>query len=213
MNFQGAIFDMDGTLTDSMWIWEDLAKHFLEKRLIPPEPGQNALFHNMTFESSSQYLAQHYPLDMTAEEIQCEWMDMVYPYYEKELDLKLGAFAYLQHLRQCGVKLALLTSNFRKNGEAFLKRNGIFEWFDVIMTSDEAGKGKENPALYLQTAKELRVSPQYCMVFEDILIAVQSAKSAGMMVTAVEDGASQAERDAIKRIADRYLVSFRELLL
>lgn len=212
MNFQGAIFDMDGTLVDSMWIWEGLAQRFLEKKNVTPPPGLNNQFKNMTFESSSAYLAHHFALEMTPEEIRREWMGMVYHYYGNELFLKQGAFEYLQRLHQCGVKLALLTSNFRENCEAFLRRNGIFELFDRILTSDEAGNGKEKPEIYLETARKLNVAPEHCMVFEDILIAVQSAKKAGMMVTAVEDDASLPERDEIKKTADRYIVSFQELL-
>lgn len=212
MRFQGAIFDMDGTLVDSMWIWADLAQRFLEKKKITPPPELNHRFKNMTFESSSVYVARQFPLGMTPEEIRQDWIGMVHHYYEEELFLKPGALEYLQRLRQHGVRLALLTSNFRENCEAFLKRNGITGLFDSILTSDELGKSKGQPEIYLETARKLRTAPEECMVFEDILIAVQSAKKAGMAVTAVEEDASLPERDEIKKTADRYIVSFQELL-
>lgn len=212
MSFRGAIFDMDGTLVDSMWIWKDLAQRFLEKKNIASPPGLSNRFKNMTFESSSVYLAQNFPLHMTPEEIRREWTDMVYRCYEKELFLKQGALEYLQRLRRENVKLALLTSNFRESCEACLRLNRITDLFDSILTSDELGQSKQQPEIYRKAAERLAVPPESCMVFEDILVAVQSAKKAGMMVTAVEDAASLPERDEIKKTADRYIVSFEELL-
>lgn len=211
MTFQGAIFDLDGTLTDSMWIWGDLVYRFLEKRGIKAPPDLQELFKNMTVESSSIYTAKHFPVGMTAEKIRAEWMHMVSHYYEKKLCLKDGAAEYLNWLKSRNVKLALATSNFRENGEAFLRNNHVYELFDVIVTSDEVGNNKEYPDIYLAAAERMNVPPKKCMVFEDILVAVRTAKQAGMWVTAVRDDASLTEWDEIRQIADRYIVSYNEL--
>ena len=212
MEFQGAIFDLDGTLVDSMWIWDDLVQRFLEGRGLSVPAGLPDRFKNMTFETSSEYVAVHFPLQMSPQEIQEAWSGMIFHYYERELSLKEGAEEYLHFLHDNGIKLVLATSNFRRTAEAFLENNGVRSLFEAVLISDEVGKNKQHPDIYLQAADALGVPPSNCMVFEDILVGVKTAKQAGMLVTAVEDGASIAEREKILKLADRYIKNYRQLL-
>ena len=212
MSFRGAIFDLDGTLVDSMWVFGDLLPASLHRRQIVFEQKLVDTIKNMTFQQSAEYVIQRFGLDISPKLLMEEWNDILLEHYRNDLILKAGAVEYIRHLHNQGIRLCVATSNFREACEAVLQSNGIFDCFAFILISDEIGQNKTRPDIYIECARRLDCKPADCMVFEDILSGVQSAKGAGMQVTGVYDPYSEVDTDKIKKLADHYIVSFQELL-
>ena len=209
---KAAIFDLDGTLVDSMGVWEKIDIDFLGKRghAVPADLKDNIT--HLSFLQVAEYFKSTFCLEESIEDIINEWHNMAYVEYSTNIKLKPGAKEYLHKLKNHGVKIALATSNSLPLLEATLKNNGIYDLFDAITITDEVNKPKNNPDIYLLSAKKLGVCPENCMVYEDIIAAVTGAKKAGMKVTVVYDKASEGDIDILKNTADIYIHSYEELL-
>lgn len=210
-SYKAAIFDLDGTLLDSMWVWDRLLIDYLAEygHEVYPEILNEVTY--MTIQQSSKYIKEQYELPVEAEQIMRQWRDMVLEYYQSKIPMKAGAKKFLKRLYDDGVKLAVATSCMNELCEAALKAHGIYDWFDVIVYSDEVGKSKDYPDIYLECAKRMGVEITDCMLFEDILTAVHTAHSIGLRVTVIEDEFSGAEQEALKLEADFYARDFTEL--
>jgi len=205
------IFDLDGTLLDSMNVWQQIDIDFLKKRgiIVPPDYAES--ISSMTFNEAAVYTISRFGLSDSAEDLKKEWNDMAAYAYGYTVQLKPYAKEYLFKLKKSGAKLAVATSLFVELMELALRNHGIYDLFDAICTSDEAGCGKSRPDVFLLAAKKLGAAPSDCLVFEDILEAVKSAKSAGMAVCAVYDKSSENDWEQIKAIADFTIVDFKEI--
>ena len=212
-SFQTAIFDLDGTLVDSMWIWETVITRSLEKRNIPPDKSLEEKFRDMTFTQSAQFVVEAFHINETPQALMDDWNSIIFDDYKNHIRLKPGAYEYIKKLKNQGIKLAIATSNFKEAVEAVLSSNGVWADFSFVITSDEIGKNKSFPDIYLSCAKALNTLPENCMVFEDILLACSTAKKAGMQVTGVYDQMSAQDRSKMEELCNRYIVSFEELLL
>ena len=211
--YKGAIFDLDGTLTDSMWIWDTVILHWLERRQLRCDAVVSDLTDAtmcMTFDESAKYIVRHLGLDMPAAAVAGEWKSMLIDDYRMCIPLKEGVRDFLRRLSSDGIRMCVATSNFREACAAVLEAHKINNYFDFIITSDEVGKNKNSPDIYLTSAKKMGLTPRECMVFEDITPAVCAAKSAGFQTTGVYDAHAGAE--GLREIADNYIVSFRGIL-
>ncbi len=212
MNFEAVIFDLDGTLIDSMGIWLQVDKEFLEKRNIPlPKDLFQDVDGGNSFTEIADYFKQKFSLPESIEEIMQEWTEMVADHYQNNVSLKKGASKFLHSLRMKKMQLAIGTSNSRYLTEIVLKANKVFQYFDSIIAGCDDIKGKPFPDIYLRVAEELNVQPEKCLVFEDVLVGVQAAKNAGMTVCAIEDEHVLTERKLIKQISDFYIKDFRDV--
>jgi len=211
-DIKGAIFDMDGTLIDSMGIWEDIDIEFLAKRGIDMPKDLGDKIKHMSFHEAALYFKERFGLDEEVDEIMEEWDEMAYHYYANSIKLKPGVQEYLKTLKRKDIKIGLATSSSRKHTEVVLKRNKIFNYFDVISTVNEIKKDKSFPDIYIKTSEKLGLMPSECVVFEDIYVAVRSAKKAGMKVVGVYDKYSRHQMDDIKKKADLYIMNFYELM-
>ena len=213
ISFDAAIFDLDGTLLDSMGIWEKIDEDFLGRRGIPVPPDYAKAIASIGFRETARYTIERFGLNETEEALLEEWSRMAAEEYALRVPLKPHAKAYLEALKGCGVKLATATSlSHRLSGPA-LRRCGIYDLFDAQCCTDELPEGRREkrlPDVFLLAAKKLAVRPETCIVFEDILPAVIGAKSAGMRVYCIADDASREQRDELARIADGYLEDFSE---
>lgn len=210
-DIEAAIFDMDGTLIDSMWVWLSINQKYLAKRnlTVPGDLKEN--IEHLTFTESAQYFKERFNIDDSIEEIIEEWNSMAFYSYTHKVVLKPGVMEYLTLLKTQKIKIGLATSNFPPLVEIALKQNNIFHFFDVITTTDEVARDKNFPDIYLLTAEKLKVAPDRCIVFEDILPAVKGAKLAGMKVVGVQDEYSLDQKEEIMRITDFYIEKYEEL--
>ena len=205
------IFDLDGTLLDSMWVWEKIDIDFLSKRglEVTDEYIQEIKTHN--FNSGSRYVIEKFGLRESQEEVIREWKDMAAYHYAHDVKLKAGVREFLVQAKETGFKLAVATSSTRELFEPCLKRNGVHQLFDSFTETTEADRGKAFPDVYELAASRCQAAVEDCIVYEDIYTAVNGAKSGGFYTVGVHDDMSAAEEDAIRQICDKYIYSFEGL--
>ncbi len=209
---EAVIFDLDGSLVDSMWMWERIDIEYLGKFGIPMPKDLQRQIEGMSFNETAQYFKSHFHLPDSLEQIKEAWNRMAWDKYRHEVPLKPGAAAFLEQCRKDGVRLGIATSNSRELVETIAEVHGLREYFSCIMTACDVKKGKPAPDIYLAVAGALGVSPKNCLVFEDIVPGIMAGKNAGMEVCAVEDAYSYDQREEKQLLADYYIEDFRRIL-
>jgi len=209
--FSAIIFDLDGTLIDSMNIWHECDTHFLKRRGIALPPD---LFDNLTSNNINDlavYFKERFALPDSIDDIINEWIAFVSHAYENTIAMKPFAIEILQYLNEAGYTLALGTSNERSLAQGILQRYNLLDYFKTIVVGCDCQNGKPAPDIFLLIANNLQVDPQDCLVIEDSLLGVQAAKNAGMTVYAVADDAAKPDRQAILQTADCNFENLQEL--
>lgn len=209
MEFEAAIFDLDGTLLDSMDIWEKIDIAFLQKRGLPVPPDYVAEICARSFEEAAQYTIDIFGLPETVSGMISEWNSMAVYEYAHNVKLLPYALDYLLRLKSEGIKLAVATGLPEELFLPCLKNNSILEIFDTLCSTDEVMYGKEFPDVFKLAAKRLVTAPERCIVFDDVLPAVKSAKQANMIVCGVYDKYSADHQEEIESIVDYYIFDFR----
>lgn len=210
---KAVIFDMDGSLVDSMWIWPEVDRIYMKKYHITPPPDFHKDIEGMSYTETAQYFVDHFEnLGQTVEEVMQEWRDMTIGLYSTRVHPKPGAMEFLSAMKERGVLLGIATSNNREIAEAALNARGLAEFFDSVRTSCEVSAGKPAPDVYLKVAEDLRVSPEQCLVFEDVPNGILAGKNAGMEVCAVDDDFSRPDDDQKRRLADYYIHNYFEIM-
>ena len=208
---KGAIFDLDGTLLDSMGVWDQVDIDFLSRRGIAVPADYMATVASMQFRQIAEYTIARFGLKDTPEELMEEWDRMARVMYATAVEAKPGARDYLARLRATGARLAVATSLPPQLREPAMAHVGILEDFDAVVSVDDANDvGKDRPDVYLLAASRLGVAPEDCTVFEDLLAGMRSAKSVGMRVWAMHDDSSAADWPAICELADGVLFDFAD---
>lgn len=209
---RAVLFDLDGTLMDSMWAWENIDIEYLGRFGHVPTKDMQRAIEGMSFTETAQYFKDRYEIPDPVEEIKAEWNRMAYDVYANRVKLKPGAYGFLRELRQREIATGIASSNSRELIRACLESNKVGDCFDCITISCEVPKGKPAPDIYLAAAASLGVMPEECLVFEDVPMGILAAKNAGMQVCAVEDDFSADQRDKIRALADYYIRSYDEVL-
>ncbi|MEF9941065.1 MAG: HAD family phosphatase [Lachnospiraceae bacterium] len=211
-DIEAVIFDLDGTLVDSMWIWTDVDEVYLEKyHLTRPDNFQTSM-EGMSYSETAQYFVDTFPtLNQTVEQIQKEWHEMTFLRYTTEVTLKQGVSEFIQQLRANGIKCGIATSNSRELVEATVAALGIQHFFDSIRTACEVSAGKPAPDVYLKVAEDLHVPSERCLVFEDIPNGIRAGKNAGMRVCAVDDAFSKSMEQQKRELSDYYIYNYENL--
>lgn len=210
--YKCAIFDLDGTLLDSTWVWEKIDVDFLAKRGIKVTDDYMQEIRNHNFNTGSRYVIERFGLSEQPENIVAEWHMMAQSEYDNTIVLKPGAAKMLAMLKECGIKLAVATSSTHTLFEKCLKRNGIYDLFECFTETHEVECDKGFPDVYELAAARCGMSASDCIVFEDILKAVQGAKKGGFYTIAVYDKASECEQKEIMKLCDRYIYGYEELI-
>lgn len=211
-NIKGAIFDLDGTLVDSMWVWSQIDTDYLKSKGHVVPDNLNSEICHLSFTQTANYFKERFNLSDSIETILDDWHNLAYNHYSRNVKLKEGVKEFLDILKKKNIKIALATSNSTPLLEACLKNNGIYEYFDSVTTTDEVSNGKNCPDVYLLAAKKIKVDPVNCVVFEDILPAIKGAKAAEMTVIAVHDSHSLNDLDEIIKTSDKYINSYLDLI-
>lgn len=210
---KGVIFDMDGTLIDSMWVWEEVDVDYVKRyQLVEPE-GFYEVIEGMSFTDVAKYYKKTFPqIRDSVEQIKADWMEMGYRLYRDEVELKSGVKEFLEELKKRGIKIGIATSNDRDMTEMVLEARGILQEFDAICTSDEVKIGKPAPDVYLKAAEDLGVDPKDCLIFEDVPAGLMAGKSAGMKTCAVADKFSEDQIEKKRALADYFIQDYFEVL-
>ncbi len=203
------IFDLDGTLFDSMSVWEDIDIKFLKKREIAVPDDYADVVLSMSLLEAADYTIKRFKLPDSIQSLIKEWNDMATHAYGNTVQMKSYAKEYLITLHKHGAKLVIATSLPVELYTPALRNHGIYDLFHAHCSTDEVHYGKSNPEIFLLAAKKLGVSPYDCIVFEDTIEAIKSAKSVGMTAYGVYDKASKAYWKQIKQIADGYFFNFK----
>lgn len=212
-NRKAVLFDLDGTLVDSMWVWRDIDIDFLSaigQKL--PDDLQKSI-EGMSFTETAEYFKERFNINDDVEDIKAKWNKMAYDKYTSEVKLKRGAKEFLARLKADGIKTGIASSNSMTLIEGALRAEGVLDYFDAITTACEAGAGKPAPDIYLLAAKKLNAEPSECLVFEDIPMGIMAGNSAGMTTIAVEDAYSHNMRDEKERLAKYFIEDFTDIEL
>lgn len=210
MKIKGAIFDLDGTLIDSMHFWDDLGAEYLRQKGIIPPNNINEVLKALSLEQSARYLKETYSITENEDEIKAEIINLIENQYRYSFPLKPYVATFLSRLYEKRVKMCIATATDRELATAALKRLGIAGYFDFILTCTEAGIGKNDPRFFLKALEMLKTPKSETIVFEDALHAIKSAKLAGLYVVAVYDKSSDGDKTEIKSAADIYINSFED---
>lgn len=209
---QAAIFDMDGTLLDSMGVWLRLVPDFMREHGIRIDPAIARGMSNMGLEEAAEYLAQNHSLGMTAASILRQWDETMLAAYLGEVAPLPYALEYLKRLRALGVRTAVATLTTHALADRALAHHGMNSLFDCILTTEDVGNiGKERPDLFLEAAHRLDAPVDGCVVFEDSLYAIQTSVSAGFPTCAI--AGRENEEAQMRRLSRRFVRGFDELLV
>lgn len=209
---KAVIFDLDGTLIDSMWMWESIDIEYLGRFGIPYQKDIQKKIEGMSFSETAVYFKKRFQIADSLEQMKEDWNRMAYEKYKHEVPLKKGALEFLNYLKKNGIKMGIATSNSKTLVDIVLEKHNILEYFDSIHTACEVKKGKPAPDIYLLVAKELEVEPKDCLVFEDVFQGIMAGKNAGMTTCGVEDKFSAGQRMEKQAAADYYIESYEEIL-
>lgn len=213
MRLQSAIFDMDGTLLDSMPMWRSRASTLVRSHGITPPPGLDRQVSPLSLREGAAYCKEACGLPGTVEELEKQLWDQIDDFYRHEVRPKPGLVPFLTVLKMEGVWMYVATATDRPLAEAALKTAGIDGFFRGMITSQEAGQHKrDGPEIYERALRRLRSSKKDTVVFEDALHALRTAKEAGFRTAAVYDP-SEPNQEEMRRLAEYYIESFEELTL
>ena len=212
MKLKYAIFDLDGTVLDSLPIWDNLGVDMLRSQGYDPDPALGRQLKIMTMTDGAQLCKDLFGMPESIDEIVQLVEDQAQYAYNTVIGPKPGAENFLRRLKAAGVPMFVATNTRRDLVEDGLRRNGLLEFFDGIVTCPEVGQGKkEGPAVYEAALRLLGGTKEDTVVFEDALHPIRTAKKAGFRIAAVYDASSEGEHEEIKALSDYYFYHYDEI--
>ncbi|MBP5272506.1 MAG: HAD family phosphatase [Clostridia bacterium] len=211
MAIRGAIFDMDGTLTESMHLWIEIGRRYLEGLGYEVSAEQNDAMTKMLLEPMSFYMQVQFGLQKSQEQIIAEINRIVEPGYFEDVTLKPGVVAFLDALRARGVKMVVATATDRYLTEACLKRNGIDGYFEAVFTCGEEHCNKRSSHIYDVAREFLGTAPEDTWIFEDTFVSLLGAKESCCHTLAVHDVWAEEKTEQIRALADRYVETMGDI--
>ena len=208
MDKKFAIFDMDGTLIDSMGFWKNLATEYLTSKGIMQIPADILeRIKPMTMSESAALFKQEFGLtgDPAA-----EMNAMMDAHYRNNIPLKAGVREYLENLHRQGVRMCVASATAEQLMEACLTRLDVRQYFEFLLSCETVGAGKSSPLVYREAARRLGAAPGEVAVYEDALYAVQTAKEALFHVVGVFDSGSSGNWKTIEKIADEIIINWED---
>ncbi|MCB5259914.1 MAG: HAD family phosphatase [Candidatus Cloacimonetes bacterium] len=213
MTIKAIIFDLDGTLIDSMGLWRQVDEEFLTSRGVAvPEDLFDNLPQGNSFIQTAQYFRDRFGLGESVEEIMQIWTNLVAEHYSNSIQLKAGAKQLLELLSQAHIQIGLATSNSYELARKALTFNGVWQHFACVSSGDMELRGKPFPDIFLNCARLLKLESSQCVAIEDTLSGVQAAQAAGMHTLAIYDEDSIRHHEQIRTVADAFCQNYKEVL-
>lgn len=207
------LFDLDGTLIDSMWMWEAIDIEYLARFGIPFEKSYQQGIEGMSMTETAVYFKERFGIKDSVEKMKADWNDMAIHKYRHDIKLKPGVMEFLIWLNKKGIKTGIGTSNSIELCVEALSARGVKDYFQSVHTSNEVKAGKPSPDIYLLVAKELGVEPHRCLVFEDLYQGICAGKNAGMRTCAISDDYSKDTWEKKIEAADYWINDFTDDLV
>lgn len=214
-NVGAVLFDLDGTLVDSMGIWQSVDIEYLTARGIAVPENLYELqqeIEGMSFTETASFFKERFHLPDSLEDIKSAWISLAEYKYCSEIPLKKGVREFLEYLRDNRIQTAICSSNSQKLIRMVLEAHAVGEYFSAVTTCCEVPAGKPAPDVYLRAAASLEQSPENCLVFEDVPMGILAGKNAGMRVCAVEDAFSASQVMRKRELADYYIEDYYQVL-
>ncbi len=208
----GVIFDLDGTLVDSMWVWEQIDIEFLGKRGFEVPEDYLETITPMGYEVCADYTIKRFGLKETREEIIQEWFSMAIDAYANDVVLKPGALDFIRYLHGRGIKMSVATASDMELVIPVLTHNEVLHYFDNITTVREAKRGKGFPDVYHLSADKMNTRRTKCAVFEDIIEGLRGAKMGGYLTVGVYDERSKKSVEELSQSCDMFIYDFKECM-
>lgn len=208
---KGAVFDLDGTLLDSMYIWSEIGIKFLKNEGITPPPGAEDEFIKLSLVQAAEYYIENYAPEKTVEDVVDSINALVRDFYFYEVKLKAGVKEFLEYLKKRNVKMCVATATDKFLVERALERNGILGYFSEIFTCTSVGAGKDTPVIYNTALKHLGTAKDETFVFEDALYAIKTANANGYRVVGIKDVSEKAQSETVARFCEYYINDYSEI--
>ena len=209
---KGAIFDFDGTLFNSMYVWHAVGEEYLKSHGKIAKPGFRDTVKSMSLLESAYYVRDVYGVDKPAQTIANEVNALVEKHYFNDVQPKKGLVNFIKELKAQDIKLCVATATDKYMIEAALKRCGLRDMFSAIFTCTEVGASKKEPTIYREALKFLGTDRKNTMIFEDAIYAVKTAKADGFYVTGVYDEYER-ETSLVEELADLYIRDYEDMSL
>lgn len=207
---KGVIFDFDGTLFDSMFIWDTAGETYLHSLGKEPASDLQRVLKPMSLLQSAEHVQTHYQLPLSVEEICAGINQMVEDFYFHTVQPKPGVIELLEELHRRNIKMCIATATDRYQVEAALARCGMKQFFSEIFTCTEVGSGKDKPQIYHAAMAHLHTAQSNTLIVEDAYYAIQTAKQAGFSVVGVYDP-YEINQSKVKSLSDIYLPDYSDL--
>ena len=211
-NIDAVIFDMDGTLIDSMWMWKDIDIEFLSKRGIDMPDDLQKCIEGQSITQTAEYFIERFGFKDSPEDLKNIWNEMAKEAYKNKVPAKPGVFEFLEELKRRNIKIGVATSNSTELMDVALNGTGIIGYVDVAFSGCMVPNGKPAPDVYLITAKTLGVDPAKCLCFEDVGKGIEAGRAAGMRCAAVYDESCLDTKETMMALSDYYFNDFNEAL-
>lgn len=212
MEKSALIFDLDGTLIDSMPAWEDIDCEFLAENNIERPDWLTEIMKTLSFVQSADYFIEKFNLPLTRQQVMQRIRELVDKKYRFEIQLKPFVIDFLKIQHKKGVKMCVATATHKELATVALERLGIAQYFKFILTCQDVGCGKDEPDIYLKAVELLGTEIQETAIFEDALHCIKTAFSVGFYIVGIYDKSSDAESIEIRKYCNKYIESFEELV-
>ncbi|MBQ9927746.1 MAG: HAD family phosphatase [Lachnospiraceae bacterium] len=210
-DIKAVLFDLDGSLVDSMWLWRDIDIEYLARFGVELPEDLQSCIEGMSFSETAAYIKERFQIPVSVEDMKQDWNTMALDKYSHEVPLKGGAEQFLNYCKERNIKLGIATSNSVELVTAVLNALKIKDYFTAVVTGCEVAKGKPAPDVYLEAAKRCDTMPEHCLVFEDIVAGITAGKAAGMRVCAVDDIYSRHQLAQKKQLADYFIHDYYDI--
>jgi len=213
LDIKGVIFDLDGTLIDSMQVWKVFEYEYLRSLGAEPRPGLGEVLRSLSSVEEAVYFREEYGVTQSVEEIVLGRNSLISIKYKTEIPVKAGVMQALMALKARGIRMCIATATERELVEPAIERLGFMDYVERVFTCEEVGVSKSSPDIYILAAEYLGLDPGDILVAEDALYAMKTAKKAGFVVAGVYDLSSADQEEEIKQTCDYYWQTLDEMLV